>query len=226
MQLSPGVHATLQIPPHPSESPHFFPVQLGWQQILAPVQVWPLGHVHWPPQPSPELQILLPIPSRQDGMQQTRPPSTMLLTHSSPTPQPLQMPPQPSLSPHFLPAQLGWQHWLPMQGTPLGQLHVFPHPSSIPHLPGGQLPTQQPVPPSSSVWQLPVRHDDWQVPPQPSLCPQELGGQLGTQTHWPYTHVPASQFGVQQVSTQWPLLHTCVPGQATPAQGFGTQVGC
>jgi hypothetical protein len=57
-----------------------------------------------------------------------------------------------------------------------------------------------------------------QVPPQPSLLPHEPGGQLGVQTHWPKTQVPASQKGVQQVSMQAPFEQVWVPVHFTPAQ--------
>lgn len=183
IQVSPVPHDTLQTPPQPSLSPHILPAQLGWQHVLAPVQVCPFGQVHMPPQPSPELQSALPLPSVQEGSQQARPPSLLLATHSSPGPQPLQMPPQPSLSPHCLPTQLGAQHLPPLQGVPSGQLQVPPHPSPIPQVPARQLGWQHPIPPSASIWQLPLVHEVWHAWPQPSSCPQEFGGQSGVQTH-------------------------------------------
>jgi hypothetical protein len=168
MQVSPGPHETLQMPPHPSLSPHCFPVQLGWQQVLPLVHFWPFGQVHCPPHPSPELHSAVPLPFVQDGVQQARPPSAALVTHSSPLPQPMQIPPQPSLSPHCLPVQSGWQHEPLLQGMPPGQLHVPPQPSPMPQTPGMQLGWQQPVPPSASIWQLPVTQEVWHWCPQPS----------------------------------------------------------
>jgi hypothetical protein len=150
-QVSPGAQATLQMPPQPSLSPHCLPVQSGLQQVLELRQVWPLGQVQLPPQPSPELHLALPLPSVQEALQQARPPSAWLLMHCSPAPQPMQMPPQPSLSPHCLPSQLGAQHLPAVQGMPFAHLQVFPQPSSTPQTPGAQFGWQQPVPPSSSV---------------------------------------------------------------------------
>jgi hypothetical protein len=161
MQVSPVPQETLQIPPHPSLSPHIFPVQLGLQHVSPLVQVWPFGQLHIPPQPSPWLQSALPLPSVQEGWQQTRPPSAGFEMHCSPGPQPMQIPPHPSLSPHCLPVQLGAQHFPPLHGPPSGQVHVPPQPSPMPHIPGMQLGWQQPRPPSARIWQLPFIQEVW-----------------------------------------------------------------
>jgi hypothetical protein len=158
MQVSPVPHDTLQMPPQPSLSPHIFPVQFGLQHVFPFVQVWPFGQLHIPPQPSPWLQSAFPLPSVQEGWQQLRPPSELVM-HSSPAPQPMQIPPQPSLSPHCLPAQLGAQQRPPLQGPPSGQVQVPPQPSPMPQDPGMQLGWQQPMPPSASIWQLPFMHE-------------------------------------------------------------------
>ena len=49
-----------------------------------------------------------------------------------------------------------------------------------------------------TAWQVPEAQAV-QVPPQPSLLPQELVGQSGMQTHCCKTQAPASQGVLQQL---------------------------
>ena len=48
------------MPPQPSLSPHFLPLQLRWHTHLALLQVWPVGQgpLHLPPQPLGSPQAL------------------------------------------------------------------------------------------------------------------------------------------------------------------------
>lgn len=121
-----------QLPPQPS-SPHCRPwlVQTGWHWHLPCAQVW--GHwqaPHWPPQPS--LPQVLPA---QLGAQVG--PQTPFAHAPPPGQAPWHRPPQPSGSPHSLPAQAGVHEELHAPLThdwPAEQVpHAPPQPSG-PHV--------------------------------------------------------------------------------------------
>jgi hypothetical protein len=98
-----------------------------------------------------------------------------------------QTPPQPSLAPQLLPAQLGTQtHWPFWQLRPAGQLpvaHVPPQPSPAPHAMPAQFGThlQTLLTHAWPVGQVPFEH----LPPQPSSAPQALPAQSATQRQRP-----------------------------------------
>jgi hypothetical protein len=192
------------------------------------------GAVHMPvqvpPQPSLEPPHFWTPASAQSGAQQAVLP--FCDTHSCPVAQPWQIPPQPSDSPQAFPEQSATQQMLLTHCSPAsltGHWQVPPQPSPTLQALSAQFGTQQaraPDPPSVIFgWQVPSVHPV-HMPPQPSLFPHEPAGQLGTQTHCWNSHTPASQLGVQQVSSQVPLTQTWVPPQIMPAQRLGTHATC
>jgi hypothetical protein len=168
-------------------------------------------HPHWT---WPELQTLTQVPLAQDwpqphaGLQFC----TWQVPSMQSSPEPhvptLQTPPQPSADPQaLLPVQFGVQHLLVLG------LHTPPASSqtvhSKPQLSGdAQLVVEQVV-----VQQVPVSMSQtcpegqlWQVPPQPSVPPQEPVAQLGVQQPMPpssrLTHSPSPEHSPGQTPPQ------------------------
>jgi len=161
-----------QMPPQPSGSPHWAPVQAGTQETHAP---WRQS-----------------IP----GSQQTAPQVTLVHWHApltqvwfGPAHGPWQMPPHPSAAPQALPAQLGVQHAPWEQACPCAQ-HAAP-----------QAVNAHWHTPLTQVWFGPAQVP-WHTPPQPSAAPQALPAQLGVQHAPATQTSPCSQQSVPQGEAQ------------------------
>jgi hypothetical protein len=154
-------------PPHPSLSPHDFPLQFGTHsgshESVCVLHTWPAGQPpHFPAHPSDCPHVL---PAQLGVHEVTHCFETVL--HVVPLAHPVQTPLHPSGSPHDLPAQLGVQ-------TGLGFLHVHvtgshvrplaghavhwpPQPSDAPHVllvHEGVQPGNPPSPPSAGGLRL------------------------------------------------------------------------
>jgi hypothetical protein len=148
-------------------------VQVGVQQRLL-WQTWlPVQALQVPPQPSLVPQAFVP----QLGLQH------VLLWHTCVSAQVLQVPPQPSLTPQLPGVQVGVQQRLFWQTCPLVQvLQVPPQPSPTWQEPEAQVGVQQALPPIPLLAQVsPGPQPPVHKPPQPSLSPQTLFVQFGTQ---------------------------------------------
>ncbi len=154
-----------QLPPHPSGAPLHLPMHSGthWQVPDTHFRLVTVQFVHEPPA-TPQAALVVPAWQCPLASQQ---PAQVLAEH---------VPPQPSLSPAHLLAQLGTHVQLPplQVGVGLAQLRQStpPAPQAEALLPGRQRPS----------WQQPPQVFVVQGLPQPSSSPWHFPTQLGVQT--------------------------------------------
>lgn len=179
LQYSHNEQLPEQVPPQPSEPPHWAPLQFGVQQPEPDLQV--------PPQPSDEphflplqLGVQQPEPALQVAPQPSEAPQVLLAQAGVQQPEPgLHLPPHPSDTSHFLPWHLGVQQPEPV-------LQVPPQPSATPQV-------------------LPLHLGAQQVPSwQTALLDPQLTQMIPSLPHWvsllPLTHVPLARQQPEQLA--------------------------
>jgi hypothetical protein len=249
-----GVHTQTPLappPPQVSGKVQVFPAQHGWPlpphvpQPPVP-HVVPLGHVAHTPPPLPHAAFVSPgshVLALQHPLQDVGSHAHAPSTQCWPLPQlpDVHTPPQPSLAPHALPAQLGAHPQMPLAPPPpqvSGGAHVFPAQQTCPlppHVPHSPVP--QVVPPAQIAHATPPwPHAVFVLPTSHVLPLQQPLHEVPSHTHapltqcWPVAQVPAAHTPPQpslaphalpaQLGVQGPVPQTLVaplPPHVSPA---------